>query len=81
MIAIAIAGLTSLTVSAADLTMVQIPNGHGQSTSLYRAANEQSVALFVGGSNVAAKAVRGPVTTIPHYDGHGESQALYREVR
>ncbi len=81
MTAIALIGLASLKASADGLRPVQVPNGHGQSTALYRPVDEQSIALFVHGWDLRAKVEGGPIMGVSHSNGHGRTYVHLREER
>jgi hypothetical protein len=76
---IAAAAAMNLAAFAGDLVAVSIPNGHGQTTTLYR-DNTPTVALFVSGQPIA-KAAPVAVQPVSQQNGHGQTTVLYRAVK
>jgi hypothetical protein len=76
---IAAAAAMNLAAFAGDLVAVSIPNGHGQSTVLYR-DNTPTVALFVSGQTIA-KPAPVEVKAASQQNGHGQTTVLYRAVK
>lgn len=63
---------------AGDLTPVQIPNGHGQVTVLYR-SSEPTIALYTGRGVGASSASSGELRTVSKDNGHGQSVIMNRQ--
>lgn len=62
---------------AGDLTLVSVPNGHGQVSYLYR-SSAPTIAVFTG-SGVGASS-GGTLKAVSKDNGHGQSTILYRRV-
>jgi len=72
------AALMNIAALADDLTAVQIPNGHGQVTVLYR-SSEPTIALFTGRG--AGTSSSGEFQTVSRENGHGQSVIMRRLVQ
>ena len=81
LLAALVAGAALNIAAFADgLNLVQIPNGHGQTTALYR--NDQpTIALFTGRGVGQAGTSSVAVQTVSKDNGHGQSVLVYRQVK
>lgn len=75
------AAVMNIAAFAGDLTVVLVPNGHGQVTPLYR-SSEPTLAVFTGrGVGQAGTSSRGEMQTVSKDNGHGQSIILYRQAQ
>jgi hypothetical protein len=77
--AIGAAVVTNVAAFADGQMLVQIPNGHGQSTALYR-STEPTVALFTG-RGVGTASSTGQLKTESKDNGHGQAITMNRLVQ
>lgn len=79
LVAIVAGAVMNIAAFAGDLTLVQVPNGHGQVNLLYR-SSEPTIAVFTGrGVGVASSG--GNLQAVSKDNGHGQSTILYRQAQ